>query len=303
MLFRRLRGDAVLTRDAILRNHRFTNSFRAADRVSQFFISDVAGGLDENDVVFRTLLFKIFNRIETWMQLEAKLGEPIRWQTFKFERYDEALGDLLASGKSIYSNAYMMPNPPFGRRFKHSNHLQLLERVIQDGLPKRIASAPSLRVVYEQLRGIPSFGPFLAFQYAIDLNYTDLLDFSESDFVVAGPGALDGIRKCFENTGGYEPADVIRIMTDAATQQFDQLELQFTTLWGRELQLVDCQNIFCEVDKYSRIAHPQLRGESGRSRIKQKYSKSKGALPPYKFPNRWNVDATLPFGSVQQLDN
>ena len=35
-------------------------------------------------------------------------------------------------------------------------------------------------------------------------------------------------------------------------------ELDFQNLWGRRLQLIDCQNLFCEVDKYSRVypAHP-----------------------------------------------
>jgi len=62
MLFRRLRGDAILTMDPILRSHRFTNAYRSADRVTQFFISRVTSSSDGDfeDVVFRTLLFKIF---------------------------------------------------------------------------------------------------------------------------------------------------------------------------------------------------------------------------------------------------
>ena len=35
--------------------------------------------------------------------------------------------------------------------------------------------------------------------YAIDLNYTTLTSHSEWSFVVAGPGALDGLSKCFES--------------------------------------------------------------------------------------------------------
>ena len=37
------------------------------------------------------------------------------------------------------------------------------------------------------------------------------------------------------------------------------------------MQLIDCQNLFCEVDKYARHAHPEVRGISGRTRIKQSY--------------------------------
>ena len=45
-------------------------------------------------------------------------------------------------------------------------------------------------------------GDFLAFQYVIDLNYSPLINFSEMDFVVPGPGARSGFRKCFESYGG-----------------------------------------------------------------------------------------------------
>src|SRR5689334_5788277 len=60
----RLQGESdPWTDDPILRAHRFTNCFRASDRVSQFLISRVqyAGSPDPSEVVFRTLLFKMFN--------------------------------------------------------------------------------------------------------------------------------------------------------------------------------------------------------------------------------------------------
>ena len=52
---------------------------------------------------------------------------------------------------------------------------------------------------FEILRSYPTIGNFLAYQFVTDLNYGDLIDFSEMEFVVPGPGALDGIRKCFSN--------------------------------------------------------------------------------------------------------
>src|SRR6266404_9162526 len=56
------------TADPVLSRHKFTNVYRAADRVSQYLIRDViyAGPEDLDEVVFRVLLFKVFNRIETW---------------------------------------------------------------------------------------------------------------------------------------------------------------------------------------------------------------------------------------------
>ncbi|WP_267883292.1 nucleotide kinase domain-containing protein, partial [Streptomyces sp. NRRL S-37] len=95
------------------------------------------------------------------------------------------------------------------------------------------------------------------------------MPFSEMDFVVAGPGARDGIRKCFGPAADGIEADVIRYMADTQDEHFARLGLAFAGLRGRPLQLIDCQNLFCEVDKYARVAHPDIAGISGRSRIKQ----------------------------------
>ena len=53
------------------------------------------------------------------------------------------------------------------------------------------------------LHRYPLMGDFMSYQVAIDLNYSDLLDFSENDFTQPGPGALRGIKKAFEDLGSY----------------------------------------------------------------------------------------------------
>jgi hypothetical protein len=270
---RRAAGDAPpWTDDPILGSHRFTNAYRAADRVSQFLIKHVLyeGEQLEEEVFFRCLLFKIFNRIDTWEHLRARVGD-VSWHAYSFERYAVELDRLLAAGRSIYSPAYIMPSPPFGDRRKHRNHLRLLEQMMAERVPTQIAKAASLESVFKLLLSYPSLGPFLAFQFAIDLNYSDLCSFSEMDFVVAGPGARDGIRKCFADSAGFCDEDIIRVVTERAVVEFERLGLDFRDLWGRPLQLIDCQNLFCEVDKYARVAHPEYAGASGRTRIKQRF--------------------------------
>jgi hypothetical protein len=56
------------TAGPVLSRHKFTNVYRAADRVSQYLIRKVihTGPQDASEIVFRVLLFKIFNRIGTW---------------------------------------------------------------------------------------------------------------------------------------------------------------------------------------------------------------------------------------------
>jgi hypothetical protein len=51
--------------------------------------------------------------------------------------------------------------------------------------------------------------------------------------------------------------------------------------------------LFCEVDKYSRVAHPEIAGISGRSRIKQRYRRDPTPLPEPWFPPKWGINATV----------
>jgi hypothetical protein len=288
MFFRRIEGtSAPWTKDPILRAYRFTNPYRAADRVSQYLIRNVIykGSQAKEEVFFRTLLFKLFNRIETWELLLERCG-PLTWDSFDLKSMNTVLDEAVLAGSKIYSSAYMMPAPNCGASKKHTNHLYLLARMMRDRLPDQVATSASLRDVYLRLRAVHSFGDFLAFQFAIDLNYSEMLDFSEMDFVVAGPGAQSGIRKAFANLGGLSNEEIIREVTEAAEREFAQRGHRFRNLWGRPLQLVDCQNLFCEVDKYSRAAHPEIEG-NGRARIKRKYlSPDHGRLHQW-YPPKW----------------
>jgi hypothetical protein len=278
------------TGDPVLRRHKFTNVYRAADRVSQYLINEViyAGRQEPEELVFRILLFKFFNRTETWELLASRLGEAPCWERYSFAAYDRVLGDAMSAGQAIYSAAYIIPDPPFGESRKHRNHLRLLEHAMASGVPARVAAAGSLQQVFALLAGLPSLGPFLAFQFAADLAYSPAANAGESDFVVPGPGALDGIAKCFSSTGGLTPAEVITWTRDTSRDHLGRLGLEFTDLWGRWPELIDWQNVYCEVSKYTRVTHPEVRGTSGRTRIKQQYRQP---LPPidYRFPPKWGL--------------
>lgn len=295
IFFRRLRGERPpWTDDPVLATNRFTNAYRASDRVSQYLINEVIYGdpTDERSTVLRVLLFKIFNRIDTWRFLEGAIGR-VTVDTFDAVYLGKLLEARMATGERLYSAAYIMPSPKLGETRKHANHLRLLEELLANGTVDRLLDAGSLRELYEVLIGVHSFGPFLAFQFAIDLNYSELFRFSEMDFVVAGPGAHDGIAKCFRNAHDLSAEEVIRAVTESATDQFNALGVEFDSLWGRPLQLIDCQNLFCEVSKYARVAHPELIGRSGRTQIKQRYSPTSATLE-VGYPPKWGLPPCAP---------
>jgi hypothetical protein len=288
----RLAGAAPpWTDDAILQRHRFTNAYRVLDRVSQYLVSNVIphGSREPDEVFFRVMLFKLFNKIETWETLHEALGETPSWDRFDFGALDAALSEVRRAGGRIYSAAYIMPAAgQFGRGAKHRTHLRLLESMMTKGVPEQVSSARTMAEAFEVLRGIQSFGDFLAYQLVTDLNYSEVCDFGEMEFVQPGPGSRDGIAKCFSSLGEYSEADVIRWVADHQAEQFEARGLRFGGLWGRPLQLIDCQNLFCEVDKYARIAHPEIAGRSGRTRIKQVFSPA-GALAPPTLPSKWGI--------------
>ena len=291
IFYRRAAGElGPWTSDLILARHRFTNAYRASDRVSQYLLHHVIYDEDHDvlDTILRVLIFKIFNRIDTWEHLVDRVGQPTV-VGFSADGYAKALDELLDQGRRLYSAAYIMPSPRLGADRKHRDHLSLLEGLLRAGALADLERASSLRSLYEQLCEVPSFGPFLAFQYAIDLNYTPHFDFDEMEFVVAGPGAVRGIHKCFTDTGGLDTAGVIAAMADSAPEFFEMTPMPtpFQDLWGRPLQLIDCQNLFCEVDKYARVAHPEY-SLGGPGRIKQVYRVDHRPLT-LGYPPKWGL--------------
>jgi hypothetical protein len=283
------------TDDCVLSKHKFTNAYRASDRASQFLIKNVIYKGDQtfDEVFFRTILFKTFNKIETWILLCSEIGD-LTIKNFNFKIFSKILHEARSVGEKLYSGAYIMTSGKsiFGYEKKFQNHLKLLEMMITNKISERVLDSKSFADVFHLLRTCPTIGEFLAYQYAIDLNYSASLNFSEMDFVMPGPGAKDGIRKCFADYGDYSEIDIIRFVTEQQDKEFKRLGIEFKTLWGRKLQLIDIQNLFCEVDKYSRVIHPEVDGLSGRKRIKQLYIPNKEKFD-YWYPPKWGINSKI----------
>lgn len=289
IFFKKLRGeDPPYTLDSILSAYKFCNVYRASDRVSQFLIKDViySRSYDSEDTLFRIFLFRLLNKTDTWAKLENILGE-ITLKNFSFGKYSKALSSLKAEG-TIYGNAFILcANKVFGFDEKHNNHLALLEMVfVKEKRVKDIVKANSLEQLFNELKNLPLIGDFMAYQLAIDFNYSEVFEFNENDFVVAGPGAIRGINKCFV---GVKPSDytgIINWMVENQNKEFERLGLVFENLWGRPMHAIDCQGMFCELDKYSRVKFPDLK--SNRTRIKAKY-KIVNIPINYFYPPKWGI--------------
>jgi len=164
------------------------------------------------------------------------------------------------------------------------------DEIIKKKVVDEILKAKSLEHVYLLLRDCSFIGNFLAYQYAIDFNYSPVINFSEDSFVKAGIGSIRGIKKCFESFGNnYE--DAIRYTQDNL-EKYQEIfgYTEFKNLFGRTPKLIDIQNCFCETDKYLRAKMPELQVDN--IRIKQKYKNSYTPLD-FHFPPKWELNSKL----------
>lgn len=52
-----------------------------------------------------------------------------------------------------------------------------------------------MQPAFELLRSYPTIGDFLAYRFVTDINYSEVTDFSEMEFVIPGPGAREWLAK------------------------------------------------------------------------------------------------------------
>lgn len=301
MFWRKVDGlhHANWSDDPILRTYKFTNVYRATDRVSQYLIKNVIYRDIEyykpEDVLLRILIFKVFNKIETWEYLEQKLDQPLTVETFEPHNLSVILSERQQYAP-IFNNAYMMTGSHKDYDYlpnKHEKWLTMVKKeFIDTNLFHIIMDASSMERVYDILHERSFLGGFLAYQYTIDFNYSPYLNFSENSFVKAGIGAIRGIKKCFESYGScYE--DAIRYIQDNFFELQSKYGYQaFRPLPGHPPTLIDLQNCFCETDKYLRAKMPELKVDN--VRIKQKYKENRNPIS-FVFPEKWGIDESYSY--------
>lgn len=291
--------------DPILSTYKFTNVYRATDRVSQYLIREVIYNKNidyrrPEDVLLNILIFKIFNKVETWELIQKEYGN-VNVDTFNPQKLSLYLSSVIKESP-IFSSAYMMTGTHRDYNHLKAKHEKWLSMVDIEFIKGRkfdeIINSKSLEDVYKILNSCAFLGGFLSYQYAIDFNYSNVIDYDENSFVKAGIGAIRGIKKCFDSTGKYTYEDIIRYTFD----NFEKYQQKygytdFKSLFGRSLTLIDIQNCFCETDKYLRVRMPALQVDN--VRIKHKFKKPIDN-PKLFFPPKWGLNVKIDNSCLQQ---
>jgi hypothetical protein len=137
----------------------------------------------------------------------------------------------------------------------------------------------------------------------LNLSYSNVLNFHSNDFVIPGPGATSGLQKMFGSSinkakasvRGFE-VEVIRWLAETQDQHFKRLGIRFSGLGPDKLPMgvADIEHTVCEVDKYSRLAHPNFKGK--RTEMRRRYEPSSAPYPKNPcLPKAWaHPDRLIP---------
>lgn len=300
------------TKDEVLTGNKFTNCYRILDRVSQYLLREIICPYytEEHDMSLSELfcqiyIFKMFNRIEIWEAIPEEFRDKDNKVRCENKLCELELWGLDYSDRTfepLFSNAYLMCKATEKHNFSRLTlYMDSLEKILHATDLRAnwatIMSSDNLQQRYEILSKYFGFGPFLAYQFAMDFSYAAPMRVDLDEFVVPGPGCMRGMQKVF-GADLHLASDYVRILKMMGGRQIDLFKMhgltfpylqvnnyvQKTSQYGnltlkglaktKQIELLavsDFQNLFCEFDKYSRVAYPDMAAERLRKKIKNKY--------------------------------
>ncbi|THH30712.1 hypothetical protein EUX98_g3477 [Antrodiella citrinella] len=312
----RLAGeDPPWSNDEIMNSFPFTNVFRVYDRTTQYILRNVIrkGSQDLEEMCFRVILFRLFNKLDTWEHMEELLGTPtLKWSEFDVETYDSVLSDLAADGTALYCGCYISPAPPFGWHKNHSNHLRLVQVMMDNKLPVELKGFKHLKDANGRLCLYPSIGAFIAQQYVhhalvlirlsssrfarhvnrllLDLNMTPHFKWSEREWAALGPGSSACLRKIFGPSVSRYEQEALQYLYESQMSHFTRLGIvknQVPRLCDARpagVSSVDIEHSLCECEKYSRGRFPHIKGK--RTVVGRPYVQNRERITA-ELPSHW----------------
>ncbi|CCL99680.1 uncharacterized protein FIBRA_01701 [Fibroporia radiculosa] len=279
--------DAPWTDDRILAVYPFTNVYRIYDRVTQYVLRHVIreGEQDLHEACFRVMLFRSFNKVETWNLLRTHFGK-LTWREFDVGAYEKV---LCSAEQAIYGHAYIIPAPKLGVTSNAGNHLRLIQLMMEQNVPGQLRRFRHLKDAHGWLSIFPSMGDFTSLQYVslqqcicivitstdpsnpsrrllLDLNMLPFFNFSENEWIALGPGSLECIRKIFGPSIRGREYSAFRYIHSIQHEQFARLGI-LANLVPRlcknsqsGVTMVDLEHSLCECEKYSRARFPEITG-------------------------------------------
>lgn len=255
---RRLAGQKwPWTKDPVFKCWRFCNVHREHDKTTVWFRDNIRARTEGLKAIEATFIFRWFNRIET-----AEIIKDLilyKWNSAEARR-------RLKDQHPVVTGAYMLKTPD------GKTKLDGVIYCITKGLPMlKDIKLVSIEDTVTKLDELPFVGPFMAYEIASDLRWTNVLDKAPDIMTWAnpGPGCARGLTWVIGKDGLDRD---VRFRRNHPVDREEMLDLMRELLakapehWPSEYQpweMREVEHWACEFDKY-------MRAQSGR-RLKRSY--------------------------------
>jgi len=246
------------TKDKILQTYRFCNVFRELDRTTIWIRENWREPYADHPMLwFAMALARQINFIDTL----AEFGFPEKWDPARLMKLIE---DRRERGEKAYTGAYMLTGTLGGPK-SGQTAFKILDVLYHDPPPfvqgglSSVTQVVTLQEAWNQFRGRPGFGPFIAYEVVTDLRHTRYLRGATDIMTWAnpGPGAIRGLhRVAGRRIKGRYRRDREPLPRDQAIDEMRKL----LSLSGKflpddfpVLEMREIEHSLCEHDKYERV--------------------------------------------------
>lgn len=236
--------------DSIFREWRFCNVHREDDRTTVWFRENIRSRIPcdrHEQIVFATLAFRWFNRIETGERIKDLL--VVRW--------DERVARKRLTGVSpVVTGAYII------HTYDGMSKLEGVLRCIREAhkrLPAIVERFDgTLRNAWSELRALPYMGRFTAYEVVSDLRWTSLLRTAPDvdTWANAGPGCARGLSRVVTGELGHfaygsdsSQETMLEVMQDILA--LSRQAIYWPPEWKR-WEMREVEHWACEFDKIER---------------------------------------------------
>lgn len=258
------------TNDEILKRYKFTNVYRILDPGTEYVIKNILGKGSNEEVFFNIIVYRIFNRIETYEQIGyIKLSDYYEGYIFdKLKKYRE-------EGNPVFTSAFMVTGVRFAGSDDKVVNYEYIIKCIYDKLKNLYVmcnEAKKMEWAHISLCREKGISDFLAYQIMLDCMYGKILSFDEdtSNWTIAGNGARRGLNYVFNNLRKEEELDAMIHLRDEQERYFSVFDIDYQHLHYfrkdykyKYISLSNIENCLCEFSKYMKVK----KGE-GRPRVK-----------------------------------
>lgn len=241
------------TDDPILQEWKFCNVFRYLDKTSDWLIKNILEphrNANLGNMLFNIMVFRAFNWVPTYETLLRHFARNGWLETWDLREVIDVLKNYVVfQDKQLISGAYMIRG--YEGQAKWRSIPEALLRVYEDRfeLASEINYNQRLEQATKMIVGKKywGWGPFMAYQAALDFSYTPILSRATdiNTWCHFGPGAQKGLKLIWPSE--HELTDLqkgIYLLRQQSNHLKDHVAL---------LNLQDIEFALCELQKYWRI--------------------------------------------------